>query len=312
MRFALATVLLLSALTPASVFAQAPPGPATPTSPAAGPAAKKIKSVFASETEVFNVPTAVGSNTLIQLQETIKQAFLGNPNLFAMEILDRTVAIKPREEYPSAATNLTVITASNRLTFWLTVGHPDQALLIVDVKPANSGISVNLDYNERITAKLEQLETEYAEKKKSLAATAENKARQYMLQAVGEGVSVRASRARERDSDIVVKIEQVIRLGPMHLLRLMIQNKSDSTFRAGSITAGFCDKRVFGKCDEPTQLEDLDIYLPGDPILPGQQAIATIGFPTPRLEKDQEILLTVAEASGSKNRSVTVGGIELE
>jgi len=306
----LASLLLL----PCVVAAQESPvpGPATPASPAPGPAAKKIKSVNASETEVFNVPTAVGSNTLIQLQETVKQAFLGNPNLFAMEVLDRTVAIKPREEYPSAATNLTVITKSYRLTFWLTVGHPDKAILIVDVKPPNSGISVKLDHNERISARLKQLETEYAEKKKSLAATSENKARQYMLQAVGEGVSVRTSRARDRDNDIVVKIEQVVRLGPMHLLRIMIQNKSDSTFRAGSITAGHCERRVFGTCNEPTELDDLDIYLPRDPILPGQQAIATIGFPTPRLDKDQEILLTVAEASGSKNRSVTVGGIELE
>ena len=304
-------VALLLLLLPALAAAQSPPGPATPASPAAGPAAKKIKSVFASETEVFNVPTAVGSNTLIQLQETIKQAFLGNPNLFAMEILDRTVAIKPREEYPSAATNLTVITASSRLTFWLTVGNPDQALLIVDVKPANSGISAKLDHNERIEARLKQLEEEYGQKRRALEATAENKARQFMLQAVAEGVAVSTSRARERKNDIILKVEQIARLGPMTLIRLKIQNKSDTTFKSGTLSAGHCEKRVFSSCGEPDPLKGIDVLLPKDPVLPGQEAIAAVGFPTPKLEGDQEILITIGEAPGGKDREVTISGVEL-
>lgn len=92
----------------------------------------QIKQTKANNNDITLIKTSIGIATIIELNEPIQAAIIGDQSSFKIEALDKAVTIKPL--YSHAKSNLFLITAKRRYSFRLQTMSVEQADYIVRVK----------------------------------------------------------------------------------------------------------------------------------------------------------------------------------
>lgn len=113
---------------------------------------------------VYKIQTAVGYVTTIELPDEALKVFLGDQDLFVVEVYGHQVIVKPATDYTDARTNLTLYTENLRLSFDVSVGSPDTADFVLDFRYPSDEAIVENAFKKELEEKKAQLEAEYQEK----------------------------------------------------------------------------------------------------------------------------------------------------
>lgn len=104
----------------------------------------QIKQTKANTNDITVIKTATGIATIIELNEPIQAAIIGDQASFKIEALDKAVTIKPL--YSHAKSNLFLITEKRRYSFRLQTMSVDQADYIVRVKDEDEANKSNIKW----------------------------------------------------------------------------------------------------------------------------------------------------------------------
>ncbi|MBI4970602.1 MAG: hypothetical protein HZC17_02040, partial [Candidatus Omnitrophica bacterium] len=97
-----------------------------------GPASPHIYEIEMKPKALRNIQTALNYFTVIDLPRKVLNVYIGNQELFKVEVYEKQVLIKPVTADMTAQTNLLVITESGRFVFDSTVGPPETAEFVID------------------------------------------------------------------------------------------------------------------------------------------------------------------------------------
>lgn len=112
-------------------------------------ASAQIKQAKASNNDITLIKTAVGIATIIELNEPIQAAIIGDQSSFKIEALDKAVTIKPL--YSHSKSNLFLITAKRRYSFRLQAMSVELADYIVRVKDEDQTNTSNIKWINILT-----------------------------------------------------------------------------------------------------------------------------------------------------------------
>ncbi len=110
----------------------------------------QIKQTKANNNDITLIKTSIGIATIIELNEPIQAAVIGDQSNFKIEALDKAVTIKPL--YSHAKSNLFLITDKRRYSFRLQTMSVDQADYIVRVKDEEEFSKSNIKWTSVLTA----------------------------------------------------------------------------------------------------------------------------------------------------------------
>lgn len=211
----------------------------------------------------FKLQTALGYVSTIDLPENALKVFVGDQELFKVEVYEKQVLIKPATDEPDARTNLVIVTPSGRLTFDVSVGIPETADFVLDFRlPQDDETLVKNAFYEKVREKTMELEKQYRDKEKRLSENAEFLSEQKLKKKVAEGVltvDLKNSKSNER---IQVTLHSISRMGGKIYLRFSVENKSKTTYKPLRVMVGALvfEKKFFGKKEAgiieiPSELE---------------------------------------------------------
>ena len=82
----------------------------------------------------YRLQTALGYVSTIDLPEPALKVFVGDQDLFKVEVYERQVLVKPLTDDAEARTNIIIITESGRLAFDVSTGVPETADFVLDYR----------------------------------------------------------------------------------------------------------------------------------------------------------------------------------
>lgn len=197
-----------------------------------------IYKVTAKTGVAFRIQTAVGYTTTIDLPEEAMKVFVGDADLFKVEVYDRQVLIKPMTEFEDARTNVTLYTPSGRLTFDVTVGSPDTADFVLDFRYPEDDVMVQNEFKAKLEAEKAQLQTAFLEKKKKQDDQVRELAEKKFEDGIKNGAFTKnLNRSVKRDG-VKLKLLSLVEVGDMSYLRFSISNDTTRDYAVERIVAG--------------------------------------------------------------------------
>lgn len=197
-----------------------------------------IYKVTAKTGVAFRIQTAVGYTTTLDLPEEAMKVFVGDADLFKVEVYDRQVLIKPTTEFVDARTNVTLYTSSGRLTFDVTVGPPDTADFVLDFRYPEDDVLVQNEFKTKLEEKKAELETTYREKEKKQDGIVRELAGKKLEDGIKDGAFTKKLHQSVKRDGIKLQLLSLVEIGNMSYLRFSVSNNTTRDYAIERLVAG--------------------------------------------------------------------------
>jgi hypothetical protein len=252
---------------------------------------------------VYRLQTALGYVSTIDLPEKALKVFVGDQELFKVEVYEKQVLIKPITDEADAKSNLVIVTDSGRLAFDVSVGPPSSADFVLDFRlPQDDSMLVRNAFEEKVQEKANQLENKYQEKEKQLDDKATKMADEKLKEDISSAVKSISLKASQVVEGLQVNLLSLSQVGDKAYLRFSILNYSKNPYRVlkgmvGAITEErkFLKKKETGFVEFPSELKIQDV------IQPESYVYGLLSFECKVLGKKEKPVFRLLEDGGSRN-----------
>lgn len=272
---------------------------------------RNIYKVTMRSTVAFRLQTALGYISTIDLPEKALKVFVGDQELFKVEVYERQVLVKPITDEQDARTNLVIVTQSGRLAFDVTVGVPETADFVLDFRlPQDDELLVKNAFDEKVDQKVRELEKTYEEKKEKLDQSAEKLSEEKIKEKVATGVKTVELKKSEGKGDVQVNLLSLSQVGAKSYLRFSVLNYSKTPYKPLKAMIGMLtyEKKLLrnkeaGLIEIPSELQ-----LP--PVIkPDTYEYGVIAFDYRALGKAEKPVFRILEdAQGDGARNIEIKG----
>lgn len=251
---------------------------------------------------VFRLQTALGYVSTIDLPEKALKVFVGDQDLFKVEVYEKQVLIKPITDEADAKSNLVIVTNSGRLAFDVSVGPPSTADFVLDFRlPQDDSMLVRNAFEEKIEQKAKELEGEYRKKEEKLEDKAEEMADQKLKEEISSAVKSVPLKASSVEDGIQVNLLSLSQVGGKAYLRFSILNYSPNPYRVLKVLIGaITEERRFLKKRETGFIEfPADVTL-AETIEPDSYIYGLLTFDYRVLGKKEKAVFRLLEDGGGR------------
>lgn len=262
----------------------------------------------------FRLQTALGYVSTIDLPERALKVYVGDQELYKVEVYERQVLVKPITDEEDARTNLIIVTESGRLVFDVSVGSPQTADFVLDFRlPIDDEYLVRNAFDEKVQEKVLELESSYQEQKKELDKKAEEISKQKLKERVASGVQSLNLKESVSAGDVQLNLLSLSRVADKGYLRFSILNYSRTPYRVLRTSVGILTyEKKFLRSKESGFIElSSELELP-DVIPPDSYEYGVAVFDFRVLGKKEKPVFKVIEdsAAGSESRDFKVKGFK--
>lgn len=278
---------------------------------------RNIYKVTMRSTVAFKLQTALGYVSTIDLPEKALKVFVGDQELFKVEVYERQVLIKPITDETDAKTNLVIITNSGRLAFDVSVGPPDTADFVLDFRlPQDDESLVKNAFEEKVEAKREELETHYQKKEEALDQKANEISEEKIKERLASGLRTLELKKSEAEGEVQVNLLSLSQVADKLYLRFSILNYSKTPYRVLKVflviqtyDKKFLRKKEAGLIEIPAELKLSPV------INPDSYEYAVLAFDYRILGSDEKPILRISEETlagigAPKARNIEIKGFD--
>ncbi len=266
--------------------------------------APQIYKVTMRSNIVYKLQTAIGNISLIDLPEEALKVFIGDADLFKVEVYEKEVLIKPLTDLEDAQTNLTIFTDSGRLSFNVTVGPPATADYVLDFRLPVEEAIVDNAFKKALNQKYGELENEFVEKTRKMDESVKSMALQKMRAEISQGAQVIHLSKSDSRGDVKLELLTLSKVGEKDYLSFKIENHSKHSYKTSYAVLGFerTQKVWFGLRKVPAGFReissDLDIK---SPVGPGETIYGVLMFEHQTKDKKETPVFRLFEEDGDQN-----------
>jgi len=256
---------------------------------------------------VYRLQTALGFVSTIDLPEPALKVFVGDQELFKVGVYEKEVLIKPVTDYMDARTNLTIMTASGRLTFDVSVGPPQSADFVLDFRLPEEDVLVENAFQRAVEEKKAVIENEYQEKEKHLDEKAQAIASEKFKKQVARGAQTIELKEAVETEEVRLNLLSFSTIGEKAYLRFGIRNLSKVPYKISKVVVGAesYERKTFGLRKDPQGLiefpSEFDIE---NPVKASDYVYGVVSFDARGLGKKQYPVFLVFEENGNRNLKV--------
>lgn len=277
---------------------------------------RNIYKVTMRSTVAFRLQTALGYVSTIDLPEKALKVFVGDQELFKVEVYEKQVLIKPITDETDAKTNLVIVTGSTRLAFDVSVGPPDSADFVLDFRlPQDDEALVQNAFDEKVEQKVQQLQTEFQKKEEKLEQKAEEISQEKIKEKVAAGVRTINLKKSEAESEVQLNLLSLSQVADKIYLRFSVLNYSKTPYRVLKTFVGiqtyekkFLGKKEAGVIEIPAELKLAAV------IGPDSYEYGVLVFDYRAMGKEEKPVVRLLEetptAGTFKARNVEIKGFE--
>lgn len=277
---------------------------------------RNIYKVTMRSTVAFRLQTALGFVSTIDLPEKALKVFVGDQELFKVEVYERQVLIKPITDEPAAKTNLVIVTSSTRLTFDVSVGAPETADFVLDFRlPQDDETLVQNAFEEKVEKKTKELEAAYQKKEEKLGEKAQAISEEKIKEKVASGMRTLTLKKSKAEGYVQVNLLSLSQVADKLYLRFSVLNYSKTPYRVQKVFAGIqtYDKKLIGK--KESGIIELHSELKFAPVVnPDSYEYGVLVFDFRPLGKQEKPVFRISEdmmpANDSKPRNFELKGFE--
>ncbi len=245
---------------------------------------------------VYKIQTAVGYVTTIELPDEALKVFLGDQDLFVVEVYGSEVIIKPATDYVDAKSNLVIYTDKTRLSFDVSVGSPETADFVLDFRYPGDEAIVDNAFKKKLNEKKEELKAAYEELLKKEDSNVKTLAQSRFEEALKIGAKIKPLKISKTKDRVELKLLSLSEIGERYYLRFSIKNSREQDYSIERIILGkeTFKRNGFGVKKEgfiPLALtENVEKTVPK-----GALKYGLIGFDKVTLNKDEKLVLRLYE-----------------
>lgn len=256
-----------------------------------------IYKVTMRSTVAFRLQTALGYVSTIDLPEKALKVFVGDQELFKVEVYESQVLIKPITDETDARTNLLIVTDSGRLAFDVSVGPPETADFVLDFRlPQDDESLVKNAFDQKINETVQKLEEVYQKKEENLDEQAEKLSQDKLKSKVASGVRTVKLKKSKIKGGIQVDLLSLSRVADKGYLRFSIVNHSGTPYEALTAMVGvlsyerkFLRKREAGMVEIPSELQLAPV------VKAGGKEYGVLVFDSRTLRKNEKPVFRICE-----------------
>jgi type IV secretory pathway VirB9-like protein len=245
----------------------------------------------------YRLQTALGYVSTIDLPEPALKVFVGDQDLFKVEVYERQVLVKPVTDDAEARTNIIIITESGRLAFDVSMGAPETADFVLDYRlPKDDESLVQNAFEKKVEEKAAVIKEDYQQKEAKLEEKAEKLSEDKLKEKVAAGVQSFTLKGSEAKGEVQVNLLSLSRMADKGYLRFSILNYSKVPYKLLKVSVGAIEyerkllkTQESGNIEFPSELEISKV------IQPDSYVYGVIVFDYRVLGKGQKPVLRVFE-----------------
>ena len=245
----------------------------------------------------YRLQTALGYVSTIDLPEPALKVFVGDQDLFKVEVYERQVLVKPVTDDAEARSNIIIITESGRLAFDVSTGAPETADFVLDYRlPKDDESLVQNAFEKKVEEKAAVIKEDYQQKEAKLEEKAEKLSEDKLKEKVASGVQSFALKGSEAKGEVQVNLLSLSRMADKGYLRFSILNYSKVPYKLLKVSVGAIEyerkllkNQESGNIEFPSELEISKV------IQPDSYVYGVIVFDYRVLGKGQKPVLRVFE-----------------
>lgn len=272
---------------------------------------RNIYKVTMRSTVTFKLQTALGYISTIDLPEKALKVFVGDQELFKVEVYERQVLVKPITDEPDARTNLVIVTTSGRLAFDVTVGPPETADFVLDFRlPQDDGLLVKNAFDEKVDEKVRELEKAYDEKKAKLDEKADKLSEEKIKEKVASGVKTIDLNKSEGTGDVQINLLSLSQVGGKCYLRFSVLNYSKTPYKPLKVVIGILTYEKKLLRNKETGLIEIQSDVQIAPVIkPDSYEYGVLSFDYRALgKKEKPIFRILEDVQGAGARTIEIKG----
>ena len=258
---------------------------------------KNIYKVTMRSGVAYRLQTALGYVSTIDLPEPALKVFVGDQDLFKVEVYERQVLVKPVTDDAEARSNIIIITESGRLAFDVSTGAPETADFVLDYRlPKDDESLVQNAFEKKVEEKAAVIKEDYQQKEAKLEEKAEKLSEDKLKEKVASGVQSFALKGSEAKGEVQVNLLSLSRMADKGYLRFSILNYSKIPYKLLKASVGAIEyerkllkNQESGNIEFPSELEISKV------IQPDSYVYGVIVFDYRVLGKGQKPVLRVFE-----------------
>ena len=258
---------------------------------------RNIYKVTMRSSVAFRLQTALGYVSTIDLPEPALKVFVGDQDLFKVEVYERQVLVKPVTDDAEARTNIIIITESGRLAFDVSTGAPETADFVLDYRlPKDDESLVQNAFEKKVEEKAAVIKEDYHQKEAKLEEKAEKLSEDKLKEKVASGVQSSALKGSAAKGEVQVNLLSLSRMADKGYLRFSILNYSKIPYKLLKASVGAIEyerkllkNQETGNIEFPSELEISKV------IQPDSYVYGVIVFDYRVLGKGQKPVLRVFE-----------------
>jgi len=219
---------------------------------------KNIYKVTMRSSVAYRLQTALGYVSTIDLPEPALKVFVGDQELFKVEVYERQVLVKPVTDDADARTNLIIITESGRLAFDVTTGAPETADFVLDYRlPQDDESLVQNAFEKKVEEKAAVIKEDYQQKEAKLEEKAEKLSEDKLKEKVASGVQSITLKGSTTKGEVQVNLLSLSRMADKGYLRFSVLNYSKTPYRPLKATVGAIEyeRKLIVKTQESGNIE---------------------------------------------------------
>ena len=246
----------------------------------------------------YRLQTALGYVSTIDLPEPALKVFVGDQDLFKVEVYERQVLVKPITDDAEARTNIIIITESGRLAFDVSTGAPETADFVLDYRlPKDDESLVQNAFEKKVEEKAAVIKEDYQQKEAKLEEKAEKLSEDKLKEKVASGVQSFALKGSAAKGEVQVNLLSLSRMADKGYLRFSILNYSKVPYKLLKASVGAIEyerkllvkNQESGNIEFPSELEISKV------IQPDSYVYGVIVFDYRVLGKGQKPVIRVFE-----------------
>ncbi len=270
---------------------------------------RNIYKVTMRSSVTYKLQTALGYVSTIDLPEKALKVFVGDQDLFKVEVYERQVLIKPITDELDSRTNLVIITGSGRLTFDVSVGPASTADFVLDFRlPQDDESLVRNAFDEKIDAKTKELEKDYQAKEEKLEKKAEELSEKKITQKVAAGAQTVELKKSEGAGEVQINLLSISRVADKAYLRFSVLNYSKVPYKPLKVIVGIMTyEKKFLRSKEDGFIEIPSVLELPAVINPDAYEYGVLAFDYRPLRKNEKPVFRISE-DAAESRNIEIKG----
>jgi len=259
---------------------------------------KNIYKVTMRSSVAYRLQTALGYVSTIDLPEPALKVFVGDQELFKVEVYERQVLVKPVTDDAEARTNLIIITESGRLAFDVSTGAPETADFVLDYRlPQDDESLVQNAFEKKVEEKAAVIKEDYQQKEAKLEEKAEKLSEDKLKEKVASGVQSITVKGSSTKGEVQVNLLSLSRMADKGYLRFSVLNYSKTPYKPLKATVGAIEyeRKLLVKNQESGNIEFPSELQISKVIQPDSYVYGVIVFDPRVLGKGQKPVFRIFE-----------------